>query len=92
MTVQLFRQEVIEAGRERLAGTVVAAVPPRAKLYVGLVLAYGCIGFTSSAVPERFRLLYSLNPMVGVIDGFRWALFGGRSQLYWPGFCLWTLS
>src|SRR6478672_5570496 len=43
MTVQLFRQEVIEAGRERLAGTVVAAVPPRAKLYVGLVLGFAAI-------------------------------------------------
>lgn len=43
MTVQLFRQEVIEAGRERLAGTVVAAVPPRAKLYVALVLAFSAI-------------------------------------------------
>src|SRR5688500_7078949 len=38
MTVQLFRQEVIEAGRERLAGTVVAATPPRARLYVTLLL------------------------------------------------------
>jgi membrane fusion protein len=43
MTVQLFRQEVIEAGRERLAGTVVAATPPRAKLYVGLVLAFAAL-------------------------------------------------
>ena len=43
MTVQLFRQEVIEAGRERLAGTVVAAVPPRAKLYVGLILGFAAI-------------------------------------------------
>src|SRR3954465_2786260 len=43
MTVQLFREEVIEAGRERLAGTVVAAAPPRAKLYVGLVLAFAAL-------------------------------------------------
>src|SRR4051812_9331851 len=43
MTVQLFREEVIEAGRERLAGTVVAATPPRAKLYVGLVLAFAAL-------------------------------------------------
>jgi membrane fusion protein len=39
MTVLLFRQEVIDAGRERLAGTVIAATPPRAKLYVWLLLA-----------------------------------------------------
>ena len=31
---------------------------------------------------------YSLNPMVGVIDGFRWCLLGGESQLYLPGFGL----
>ena len=39
------------------------------------------VGFTSAVVPERWRLFYSLNPMVGVIDGFRWALFGGANTL-----------
>jgi lipopolysaccharide transport system permease protein len=39
------------------------------------------VGFLSSVVPDRFRLLYSLNPMVGVIDGFRWCLLGGRQPL-----------
>jgi len=34
------------------------------------------VGFSSSIVPDRFRLLYSLNPMVAVIDGFRWSLTG----------------
>jgi lipopolysaccharide transport system permease protein len=34
------------------------------------------VGFTSDVVPERWRLFYSLNPMVGVIDGFRWAILG----------------
>jgi lipopolysaccharide transport system permease protein len=43
------------------------------------------VGFSSSIVPEKWRLLYSLNPMVGVIDGFRWAISGGRSTLYLPG-------
>ncbi|HEX4738626.1 MAG TPA: HlyD family efflux transporter periplasmic adaptor subunit [Allosphingosinicella sp.] len=43
MTVQLFRQEVIEAGRERLAGTVVAATPPQAKVYVGIVLFFAAL-------------------------------------------------
>lgn len=38
MATQLFRQEVIEAGRDRLAGTVVAATPPRARLYVALIV------------------------------------------------------
>jgi lipopolysaccharide transport system permease protein len=44
------------------------------------------VPYTSSIVPEKWRLLYSLNPMVSAIDGFRWALLGGRSQLYLPGF------
>ena len=39
------------------------------------------VGFSSSLVPERFRLLYSLNPMVGVIDGFRWSLLRGEVPL-----------
>ena len=46
------------------------------------------VGFSSAIVPEQWRLLYSLNPMVGVIDGFRWAILGGNTQLYWPGFLL----
>jgi lipopolysaccharide transport system permease protein len=43
------------------------------------------VGFSSSVIPEQWRLLYSLNPMVGVIDGFRWCILGGESPLYWPG-------
>ena len=46
------------------------------------------VGFASSVVPERWRLLYSLNPMVGVIDGFRWSIIGGDSPIYLPGFAL----
>jgi lipopolysaccharide transport system permease protein len=38
------------------------------------------VGFDSSVIPERWLWLYSLNPMVGVIDGFRWALLGGQSH------------
>lgn len=44
------------------------------------------VGFSSNVIPEQWRLIYSLNPMVGVIDGFRWAILGGNTQLYWPGF------
>jgi lipopolysaccharide transport system permease protein len=60
------------------------------------------IGLYASAVPisltqireklgtlpggEWWYKLYCLNPMVGVIDGFRWALLGGESEMYWPGF------
>jgi lipopolysaccharide transport system permease protein len=46
------------------------------------------VGFSSAVVPEAWRLWYSLNPVVGVIDGFRWCLLGGESQLYLPGFAL----
>ncbi|MEM6254353.1 MAG: ABC transporter permease [Cyanobacteria bacterium P01_D01_bin.156] len=46
------------------------------------------VGFSSTIVPETWRLLYSLNPMVGVIDGFRWAVLGNDTVLYWPGFLL----
>jgi lipopolysaccharide transport system permease protein len=44
------------------------------------------VGFSSDVVPERWRMLYSMNPMVAVIDGFRWAIIGGEAQIYWPGF------
>jgi lipopolysaccharide transport system permease protein len=56
------------------------------------------VGFSSSVIPEDWRLLYSLNPMVGVIDGFRWCILGGQSPLHLPdlaasiviaGFFLW---
>ena len=46
------------------------------------------VGFSSSVVPEKWRLLYSLNPMVGVIDGFRWAILGGNHNIHWLGFAL----
>ena len=46
------------------------------------------VGFSSSVVPGRWRLLYSLNPMVGVIDGFRWCIQGTASSLYLPGFLI----
>lgn len=43
------------------------------------------VGYTSSVIPEAWRLAYYLNPMAGVIDGFRWALLGGHVAPYWPG-------
>ena len=62
------------------------------RIIVPFVVQFGLyispVGFSSSIVPEQWRLLYSLNPMVGVIDGFRWAILGGNTQLYWPGFLL----
>jgi lipopolysaccharide transport system permease protein len=46
------------------------------------------VGFSGKIVPEQWRLLYSLNPIVGVIDGFRWCILGGNSPIYMPGFLL----
>jgi lipopolysaccharide transport system permease protein len=47
------------------------------------------VAFTSvkaaAIIPEKFRLLYYLNPMAGVIDGFRWCFFGDKTPIYWPG-------
>lgn len=46
------------------------------------------VGFTTSIVPDEWRLLFSINPMVGVIDGFRWAILGKNFELYTPGLLL----
>jgi lipopolysaccharide transport system permease protein len=48
------------------------------------------VGFSSSVVPEKWRLFYSLNPMVGVIDGFRWAILGKNVLIDTPSFILST--
>ena len=44
------------------------------------------VGFSSKLVPSQWQALYSINPMVGVIDGFRWCILGGESPIFWPGF------
>ena len=46
------------------------------------------VTYPVSLVPEKWRLLYSLNPMTGVIEGFRWALLGQQS----PDFAVITAS
>jgi lipopolysaccharide transport system permease protein len=46
------------------------------------------VGFSSDVIGDKWRLFYSLNPMVGVIDGFRWALLGSDVELYLPGLLL----
>ncbi|MFM9449520.1 ABC transporter permease, partial [Streptomyces acidiscabies] len=57
---------------------------------IPFVLQFGIyaspVGFSSAAVPKEWRLLYSVNPVVGVIDGFRWCLLRGEATLYMPGF------
>jgi lipopolysaccharide transport system permease protein len=52
---------------------------------VQLGLYVSPVGFSSHIVPAKWQLLYALNPMVAVIDGFRWSLLGGQSDLYMPG-------
>lgn len=62
------------------------------RFIVPFVIQFGLyvspVGFSSSVVPEQWRLLYSINPLVGIIDGFRWAILGSESKIYWPGFLL----
>ena len=56
---------------------------------VQLGLYVSPVGFLSEVasriIPEKFRLLYYLNPMAGVIDGFRWCFFGDKTPIYWNG-------
>jgi len=77
------------------AGIWIAALMVRYRDFrfiVPFVVQFGLyispVGFTSHVVPEKWRLFYSVNPMVGVIDGFRWCIMGGQHTLYWPGLVL----
>ncbi|MCI0422162.1 MAG: ABC transporter permease [Acidobacteria bacterium] len=58
---------------------------------VQLGLYVSPVGFSSDLVPPSWRMLYACNPMVGVIDGFRWAMLGGETPIYWPGLLASTL-
>jgi len=62
------------------------------KYIVPFVVQFGMyispVGFTSNNISEKLKLIYSLNPMVGVIDGFRWCILGGKSHIYLPGMLL----
>lgn len=77
------------------AGLYVAALNVKYrdfKYIVPFVVQFGLyvspVGFSSNVVPEKWRLLYSINPMVGIIDGFRWCILGGNTQIYLPGMML----
>jgi lipopolysaccharide transport system permease protein len=77
------------------AGFWIAALMVRYRdfrIIVPFVVQFGLylspVGYQSSVVPVRFRLLYSLNPMVGIIDGFRWSLLGAQNRMYLPALTL----
>jgi len=59
------------------------------RIVVPFIVQFGLyvspVGFSSGVVSAEWRFVYSLNPMVGVIDGFRWCILGGQSELYLPG-------
>lgn len=72
------------------AGTWLAALTVKYRDFryvVPFIVQFGLyispVGFSSSIVPEKWRLLYDLNPMVGVIDGFRWSISGGKTPFPW---------
>jgi lipopolysaccharide transport system permease protein len=58
------------------------------RFIVGFIAQLGLyispVGFSTSVVPPEWRMIYSLNPLVGIIDGFRWAVLRGTTELYWP--------
>jgi lipopolysaccharide transport system permease protein len=55
-------------------------------LYISPVAFSSDYIYNHANLPQVVKYLYSLNPMVGVIDGFRWCILGGRTTLYMPGF------
>ncbi len=57
-------------------------------LYVSPVGFSSSLVYNKATLPISLKYLYSLNPMVGVIDGFRWCILGGNSNLFMPGFVL----
>ena len=62
------------------------------KYIVPFVVQFGLyaspVGFSSDVIPDKWRLLYSINPMVGIIDGFRWCIIGQDMGIYKPGFII----
>ena len=62
------------------------------KIVLPFIVQFGLyvspVGFSSDVIPEKWRFIYSMNPMVGVIDGFRWAIIGENVSFYIPGFIL----
>ena len=57
-------------------------------LYISPIAFSSADIFSNPRIPEAVKILYALNPMVGVIDGFRWCLLGGTTPLHMPGFAI----
>ena len=57
-------------------------------LYISPIAYSSNTVYNHTAIPQIIKYLYSLNPMVGVIDGFRWCILGGKTSIYLPGFFL----
>lgn len=57
-------------------------------LYVSPVAFSSANIYSNDRIPQALKFIYALNPMVGVIDGFRWCILGGQTTLYMPGFLL----
>lgn len=55
-------------------------------LYVSPIAFSSSDIYNSAKIPQAVKLIYSLNPMVGVIDGFRWSILGSNIHLHWIGF------
>ncbi len=55
-------------------------------LYISPVGFSSAVVYSNPSIPQFVKFLYALNPMVGVIDGFRWSLLGGSVELQWPVF------
>ncbi|HNA34211.1 MAG TPA: ABC transporter permease [Flavobacteriales bacterium] len=57
-------------------------------LYVSPIAFTSTDIYSNERIPMAVRTLYSMNPLVGVIDGFRWCILGGTSPIHMPGFIL----
>lgn len=57
-------------------------------LYVSPIAFNSADIYNSHKIPLVVKFIYSLNPMVGVIDGFRWSILGGATSIYLPGFLI----
>lgn len=65
------------------------------RIIIPFIMQFGMyispVGFSSTLVPENMQMLYAINPMVTVIDGFRWCISAGETAIFWPGFMVSSL-